>query len=125
VPPNVSVEPEYCAGRADPPRVDFGDVPLDTSATQTITLTIDAGYALAGASGGLNPPFALDFGDCSFDFTGPGTCTVRETFTPTAIGTVADTLGFDECPVGGGVGCIRIGIPLTGDGVEAVAGALR
>ena len=42
-----------------------GDVPLDTSATQTITLTIDAGYALADASGGLNPPLALDFGDCS------------------------------------------------------------
>src|SRR5262249_45221225 len=61
--PNAT-EPEYCSGRADPSRVDFGDVPVNTSVTQAIVLTIDAGYALGGASGGLNPPFALDFGDC-------------------------------------------------------------
>jgi hypothetical protein len=119
--PSVTTDPEYCSGRADPSRVDFGDVPLNTSVTQTIVVTIDAGYALGGGSGGLNPPFALDFGDCTFDLSGPGTCTVSETFTPTVTGTFGDTLGLDECPVAGGGGCIRIGIPLVGNGVSVAA----
>src|SRR5262249_35668572 len=34
--PNVSTDPEYCSGRADPSRVDFGDVPVNTSVTQAI-----------------------------------------------------------------------------------------
>jgi hypothetical protein len=119
--PNVTTNPQYCSGRADPSRVDFGDVPLNTSVTQTIVVTIDAGYSLGGGSGGLNPPFALDFGGCSFDLRGPGTCTVSETFTPTALGLAGDTLGLDECPVTSGGDCIRIGIPLVGNGVSVAA----
>src|SRR5262249_26237394 len=119
--PNVTPEPEFCSGRAAPSRVDFGDVPVNTSVSQPIVLTIDAGYALAGASGGLNSPFGLDFGGCSFDLAGPATCTLRETFTPTAVGIAGDTLGVYECPVAGGLGCIRIGIPLVGNGTSVAA----
>src|SRR4030095_1403153 len=39
------------------------------------------------------------------------TCTVKETFAPTAIGPASDTLTVDDCPVARGP-CIRGAIPV-------------
>ena len=111
------------AASANPPSVNFGSVPINTTVTQSVTLTIDAGYRAEVASGsGLNPPFGFDFDACGAGggFTGPGTCTVNESFSPTAAGPASGTLTVFECPVGGGT-CIGIPVPLSGAGVTAAS----
>src|SRR4051812_11285883 len=75
------------ASSANPAGVAFGTVPLNTTVSQNVTITVDAGYRTELASGsGLNAPFAFDFDTCAAGggFTGPGTCNVKERFTPTA-----------------------------------------
>ena len=110
------------AASANPPSVNFGNVGINTTVTQTVTLTIDAGYKASVASGGLNPPFSFDFDACGAGggFTGPGTCTIKESFDPTTAGAASDTLNVFECPVGGG-SCIGIPVPLSGTGVTAAS----
>src|SRR4029077_5273399 len=74
------------AATADPATVDFGSVPINTTASQVITIAVDAGYSLSITSGSaLNTPFSFDIDTCGVGsgFTGPGTCTVHETFSPT------------------------------------------
>jgi uncharacterized repeat protein (TIGR01451 family) len=107
------------AASADPASVDYGSVPINTSVTRDITLTIDSGFQIIGASGGLNPPFGLNFDTCANGggFTGPGTCNLKETFNPTTVGAASDTLHLFECPTGGG-SCLTIDVPLTGNGVS-------
>ena len=81
-----------CAGNAfassaSPNPVNFGNVPINTTVSSTVTITVDSGYRTEVASGsGLNAPFAFDFGSFGTGggFTGPGTCTVSERYTPTA-----------------------------------------
>ena len=46
-------------------------------------------------------------------FSGPGTCTVKERFTPTALGAASGTTNVFECPIVGGT-CV--GIPYTDQG---------
>ena len=73
------------AASADPSSLDFGSVPINTASTKSVTITADSGYTISLASGGgINPPFSFGFGTCS-GFSGPGTCSVQETFTPTAV----------------------------------------
>ena len=49
---------------ADPAGIDFGDVPIDTaSAATSVAVTLDAGYAWAGASAAA--PFGLSGGTCN------------------------------------------------------------
>src|SRR5205814_8581285 len=100
----------------------FGNVPLNSTVEHTITLTVDGGYRTQIASGGANPPFQFDFDTCgaSGGFTGPGTCTVKESFTPTSTGPAGDMLRVFECPIAGG-GCIDFVIPLQGNGVSDTA----
>ena len=70
---------------SNPATLNYGSVPINTPKTLSSTLTIDAGYSFGGATGisGLNPPFGFASGTCG-GFVGPGTCTINETFTPTA-----------------------------------------
>jgi hypothetical protein len=103
---------------ANPSSVDFGGVPTGTTATRTVTLTVDAGYRTEVASGsGLNAPFAFNFSTCGAGggFTGPGTCTIDESFAPTAAGVASGTTNVFECPIIGGT-CIAIPIAVTGNG---------
>ena len=111
------------AASADPSSLDFGSVPLNTTVTQPITITIDAGYQVSAATGsGLNTPFAFDFDTCGAGsgFAGPGTCTIKESFTPTAVGAASGTLNIFECPTAGG-SCISFPISLQGEGVLPTA----
>jgi hypothetical protein len=104
--------------------VDFGNVAINTSASRTVTLTVDSGYRYGGATGtGVAAPFGLGGGTCaaSGGFTGPGTCTVSETFSPTSLALSSGTTTTSECPVGGGT-CIPIPFTEEGTGVSA-AGA--
>ena len=74
---------------ATPNPVSFGNVPINTTRRQTVTITVDAGYRTEVASGsGLNAPFAFDFDTCGTGggFTGPGSARSKERFTPTALG---------------------------------------
>ena len=107
------------ARAANPASVSFGNVPLNTTVTQTVTLTVDAGYRIsAGSGGGINSPFsfALDACGAGGGFTGRGTCAIKESFTPIAIGLASGTLTVSECPVAGG-SCLGIDIPLSGTGI--------
>ena len=111
------------AASANPPSLNFGNVGINTTVTLPVTLTIDAGYRAEVASGsGLNPPFGFDFSVCGAGggFTGPGTCTINESFSPTAAGPASGTLTVFECPVAGGT-CIGIPVPLSGTGVTAAS----
>ena len=108
---------------ASPGSVSFGNVPINTTASSTVTINVDAGYRTEVASGsGLNAPFAFDFGSCGTGggFTGPGTCTVSESYTPTAVGPNSGTTNVFECPVVGGT-CIGIPFNESGTGVSAAS----
>src|SRR4051812_22663871 len=96
--------------KADPASVDFGNVPVNTTVTRDVTITVDAGYATQLASGsGINQPFSFSFNTCGAGggFTGPGTCTVKQSFSPTTQTTSTGTTNVFECPVAGG-SCIAI-----------------
>jgi uncharacterized repeat protein (TIGR01451 family) len=101
--------------------VAFGNnVPVGTTVTQTITLTLDGGYRIGAASGGgASAPFQFA-GDACATFTGPGTCTIKESFTPNAIGAAGGTLTVPECPVAGGA-CFGVNVALSGTGISVRA----
>jgi hypothetical protein len=66
-----------------PAGIDFGGVLLNTTATRSLTLTLDPGYKVTAIMGtGSGAPFAPGLDTCGA-FVGPGTCTVTESFTPT------------------------------------------
>ena len=89
---------------ASPNPVSFGNVPLNTTVSHAVTITVDAGYAAELASGtGINLPFHFDLGTCGG--AGAGTCTVNESFTPTALGAANGTTTVFECPIAGGPVC--------------------
>ena len=47
---------------ASPPSVNFGNVPINTTVSQAVTITVDTGYRTEIASGsGINAPFGFDF----------------------------------------------------------------
>jgi hypothetical protein len=102
---------------ANPASVNFGLVPINTQVTQSIDITVDTGYRLSLASGGLNAPFGFSFDTCGAGggFVGPGNCSVAESFLPTGLGGISDTLNLFECPTAGG-NCLSVSIPLFGTG---------
>ena len=108
------------AASADPNPVAFGSVPIGTSSTKTVTVTLDSGYQVIGATGaGINAPFSLNFDTCS-SFVGPGTCTIKETYAPTAVGSNSGTLGLFVCPAAGGSCLPTLSIGLSGTGTIRV-----
>jgi uncharacterized repeat protein (TIGR01451 family) len=109
------------AASASPATVDFGDVPINTTVTRDVSITVDTGYEVELASGsGINVPFSFNFDTCSGSFAGPGTCNVKESFSPTAVGPATATTNVFECPTGGG-SCIAIPFDSSGAGVTALA----
>src|SRR4051812_38605682 len=107
------------AAGANPSTVAFGTVPINTTVTSDVTITVDAGYRTQLASGsGINVPFSFDFDSCGAGggFAGPGTCTVKQSFRPTSATASSGTTNVFECPVAGGT-CIAIPYSVTGTGV--------
>lgn len=104
-----------------PSSIDFGDVPINTTLTLPVDLSVTDGFKVFGAGGaGVNTPFSFNFNTCDFIFTGPGTCTIKETFSPVSLGPVSGNLIVSECPVGGGF-CDSATIPVTGRGVSVAS----
>ena len=94
--------------------------PDQHDATRDVTITVDTGYRTQLASGsGINAPFSFDFDTCGAGggFAGPGTCNVKQRFTPTARRLVGGTTNVFECPIAGG-SCIAIPYSVTGTGVK-------
>ncbi len=118
LPINVAVQGNgVSAAAANPSSIDFGNVPLNTTAKRTISFTPDAGYKISIASGtGINAPFSFSFGNCS-NFAGPGSCNATESFKPTSLTGSSGTLTVSECPVGGG-SCLPINVSVQGTGVK-------
>ena len=105
---------------ASPSNVDFGGVPINTTASRSISVTVDAGYRLSLASGsGISTPFSFSFGACT-NFPGPGSCSVTESYRPTTFTPSSGTLTMSECPVAGG-SCLPINVPVQGSGASAFA----
>ena len=112
------------AAGANPSSVAFGSVPVNTTVTRDVTITVDAGYTTELASGtGLNAPFSFAFDTCGAGggFTGPGTCNVKQSFEPTGLTGSNGTMNVFECPTAGGT-CIAISYAISGTGFS-VAGA--
>ena len=98
-------------------------MPLNTTASHDVVLALDTGYRFSGATGtGTAAPFGFAASACSAGggFTGPGTCTFKETFTPSALGPVSGSTSVSECPVAGG-SCIPIVVPVQGSGISVSA----
>ncbi len=111
------------AAAASPPTVAFGNVPINTTVSQSITITVDSGYRTEIASGsGLNMPFSFDFDTCGAGggFSGPGTCTVKESYHPTALTASSGTTNVFECPIAGG-SCLTIPYTVSGTGISLAA----
>ncbi len=108
---------------ASPPSVSFGNVPINTTVSQAVTITVDTGYRTEIASGaGLNPPFGFDFDTCGAGggFAGPGTCTVTQRFTPTSVGSFNANTTVFECPIAGG-SCLPVTFGVHGAGISQAA----
>src|SRR4051812_22728173 len=113
------------ASGASPSSVAFGNVPLNTTATRDVSITVDTGYAVQLASGsGINPPFSFDFDTCGAGggFSGPGTCNVKQSFRPTAATASSGTTNVFECPIAGGT-CIAIPYRSGGPRVRKASGS--
>ena len=107
------------AAAANPTSIDFGTVGLNTTASRSVTITADSGYRISLASGtGINVPFSFAFGTCGAGggFTGPGTCSVTESYTPTTVGPSTGTTSVFECPVTSGA-CLPINFTEQGSGI--------
>lgn len=110
-------------GMANPSNLDFGNVPIFTTGTKNVAITIDAGYYIANTSGaGTSAPFGFNYGTCVGvgGFTGPGTCTAMATFAPTGPFPAVGTATVLECPVSGGF-CASITYTVAGAGVSLFA----
>lgn len=108
---------------ADPASVDFGSVPVNTTVSQTVTITVDDGFKVdASSSTGQGAPFGFSYDTCGADggFTGPGTCTVKETFMPESTTPATGTVAVSECPTSGG-SCQSVRAPVTGNGIAPEA----
>src|SRR3954469_22578806 len=111
------------ASGASPSSVVFGNVPLNTTVSRNVSITVDTGYAVQLASGsGINPPFSFDFDTCGAGggFAGPGTCNVKQRFPPTALTASSGTTNVFECPIAGG-SCIPIPYSVSGTGVSVAS----
>ena len=103
-----------------PSNVHFGDVPLQTTATVYVTVTIDGGYRFGDAYYQANPfgssaPFGFSAYTCHL-FVGPGTCAFQELFTPTTPGPVSQSWQVSECEVGNGP-CRTVDFDVDGSGL--------
>jgi hypothetical protein len=110
-----------------PSSVNFGNVPVGTTATVPVSVTFDAGYNRGSAiiiEGGLwSVSYPAD-GGCD-GFVGPGTCTMDLTFTPTTPGPQSATWTIGEAPDSSlyrGGYTESVGIDESGDGVTCSAG---
>jgi hypothetical protein len=111
------------AASANPSSVAFGYVPLNTTVTRDVKITVDAGYRTQVASGsGLAAPFSFAFDTCGAGdgFTGPGTCNVKQSYKPTALTASSGTINVFQCPVAGG-SCATISYTITGTGLSAAS----
>src|SRR5262249_32781616 len=99
-------------------RMVFSDVALGSSASQTATLAVAAGYRIGVASGtAVDAPFGFNLGTCGAGggFTGRGTCTITATFTPATFDMASGAIAVSECPLSSG-SCVNIPISLFGRG---------
>jgi hypothetical protein len=104
---------------ADPAYVVFGDVPFYVTVSRSVTITVDAGFRFS--PGSVSAPFGFDADTCGVagGFTGPGTCTVKVSYTPTLAGTDRNALTISECAATGT--CIPLTITVEGDGEPRLA----
>jgi hypothetical protein len=106
----------------------FGDQVLGTtSQSVAVTVQIASGYEFFGFIPGSNQEaineFSVNFGECN-GAVGPGTCTIRVTFTPGVLGTRTFNEKPLECPTTSG-SCPEIAsLTFTGIGAEPPAGTL-
>ncbi len=97
----VGYEPPLCF--VDPPSIDFGDVPIDSSALTTITIRNNGGGRLAGAISVSCDPFALVGTEPSFDLAGGEEKSFLISFTPSA-----DSAYFCSASAGEACGAIDL-----------------
>src|SRR5262249_59216098 len=96
------------ANPASPSSIDFGDVPINTTAMRTMTQTIDAGYSWAGADFDDILHFGFGLEPCG---AGPSTCSFPVFFTPSSVGPLSGTMTLGECVVGEPT-CLLTYVPL-------------
>jgi MYXO-CTERM domain-containing protein len=84
--------------------LDFGDVPIGTTALLDMPISVDAGFFLVSLQISGGAAFGFDFGDCSG--TGPYACTAQASFAPTDLGLVTTSHLLAACPIAGGGGCV-------------------
>ena len=108
-----------------PAAVDFGDVPIGGSVSVALTVTVADGWHLLQAAGsGLSAPFGFAWGTCTGN-TGPLTCALTESFTPTTLGPAGGAFEVTFCT---GACVIEewevIGVTVAGTGVAEAAPAV-
>ena len=94
----VTVGPTSTFLTSFPRAIDFGDVPVGTTATRDVTVTTDVGYSVNNAVAPTDP-FHFAFGTC--DSYAVGSCTMQLSVTPTAVGPAQSFFGVMECTPGG------------------------
>src|SRR4051794_11320894 len=85
---------------AIPSAIAFGNLPFITPVTRHRALPAFPTRRSSDLSGsGINPPFVFDFDTCGAGggFSGPGTCNVKQRFTPTALAASSGTTNVFEC----------------------------
>jgi hypothetical protein len=110
-----------------PSSVNFGNVPLGTTATVPVSVTFDSGYDQGLTGIIVGSPWNVSYPDnrgCG-GFVGPGTCTMDLTFTPTTPGPQNNVWTVGELPDSSlyhGGYTESIGIAESGNGVTCSAG---
>lgn len=95
--------------------IDFGSVPINTTVSTPSVVTFTPGFIPAAFSGTAGtPPFTLDARGCAI---GPPSCTITESFSPTALGLFTATLTLTECKDGS---CIDTDFAIRGTGISVL-----
>ncbi len=103
---------------AAPKSVDFGNVPVGTKATQTVTVTFEFGAGNDELSVSIPEGSFAETNNCPTMFVpDPGTCAVTVSVTPAAAGPLSSTLNVDLAGA-------TVDVPLSATGVAAAGPVL-
>jgi hypothetical protein len=103
--------------RTRPTSINFGNVIVGRTKTITASITPDTFWSVYDAEGSATGvPLSTNLGTCANRFTGPGTCRLKESFTPTFRGSISAVLSILVCPNRGGT-CRFLDMNVRGNGV--------
>lgn len=106
-------------GKLSTTNINFGPVSKGLTTAKTVTVTVNAGYVIAGIGPSGDQSFGVANIEPNCSETGPSTCTFQATFTPYQGAAVNGAVNVTFCPADGQNLCAVAPVTLSGSGTAA------